>query len=202
MKNIKKIFTVLITTLILTLLITTMVMAGKVITVKVAKAQLRQSATTKAKVVYTVKKGTNFAVQKTVKGWYQVKYKNKTLWVSSGQVAVKKPVAKPVPNNGYKIPPKEELDISIGTPVNNPLNIELEMSVSLYKELAPQYEDVETVLLSKFDKKTVEEILNYIKTKKDQFDVLDEKYWKVNGKQIRVGSNYGNMWIPITVYSK
>jgi uncharacterized protein YgiM (DUF1202 family) len=202
MKNIRKIITFIITTFIITLIITTMAMAGTVITVKVAKAQLRQSATTKAKVIYNVGKGTNFAVLKTVKGWYQVKYKNKTLWVSSGQVAVKPAAPKPAPNNGYKVPPKEDTDLEIETPKNDPLKVELEVSVALYEDVEPQYKDLEQILLSKFDNKTVNEVISYMKHKTMDEQVLEEKNWHVNGKTINVGSEFGNVWIPLTVYGK
>lgn len=103
----------------------------------------------------------------------------------------------PAPNNqatrGYVIPVKTDLDIELAE------TIELSVLVKTWLPLESQYVDLTNLLTSKFDRKVVDELVAYVKTKTDWKQKLPLRQWRANGYILEVISNGGNDCIHIRV---
>jgi len=93
--------------------------------------------------------------------------------------------------NGYKVPlntdlyfpPAETVDISILILLNEPLD--------------EQYQDLHTILTSKFDNQVIDEVLNYVKQKKDRKQDLPLKKWSIDNYAIEVAGQDVNIQVLI-----
>ena len=91
--------------------------------------------------------------------------------------------------NGYLIPKNTQLAIN----AQKDGNTELFVSISLFKSLEPQYKDLESILVSKFDKGKVKEVMDYIKIKKDRETKLNPKNFYIKEYEIYIGSGDGTV---------
>jgi len=95
--------------------------------------------------------------------------------------------------NGYRVPLETDLYIPEST------TVDMSLLVLLYKPLDKQYQDLNTMLNSKFDSETVDEIIEYVKQKKDWKQGLQRKKWTTNGYTIDVVSGAGDDGIQVLV---
>lgn len=102
-------------------------------------------------------------------------------------------------SNGYTIPVQTGLKVEPGE-ANDPNKVDIAIGIVMTNTISQQYEDAHNILQSKFGMDIANQIINYAKTKKDPYDDLKIKDWRVNGQLIRVGSNAGDPSVAITVW--
>ncbi|KNZ68172.1 copper amine oxidase domain-containing protein [Thermincola ferriacetica] len=103
-------------------------------------------------------------------------------------------------NNGYTIPEGTDVIVEIDPPDNNPNKVDINLTVTLGKELEPQFNDVYKILASKFGPGPAKEVTEYIRQKKDEWSEVPAKWWIFNDQKVYVASNSGDFVIQITVW--
>lgn len=92
---------------------------------------------------------------------------------------------------GYKVPVKTDLHFPPSE------TVDMTVLVLLYKPLDGQYQDLRTILTSKFDNQVVEEVLAYVMQKKDRKQDLPLKKWSVDNYTIEVVGQDVNIQVLI-----
>jgi hypothetical protein len=87
-------------------------------------------------------------------------------------------------------------------PVNDPQKVDFMFLIELYKPIEPQYIDVENLLTARFgkDNATVNEIMEYIKSKDTRKKDLPDRKWIINNQTVLVGSDPNSWTFPIMVW--
>lgn len=99
--------------------------------------------------------------------------------------------------NGYRVPIVTELKVD---PCEEILyGVEIDVLIRIYKPLDGQYQDLRTMLTSKFDGQVIDQVISYVKQKNERDQELALKKWSVNGYSIEVASNAGNFGIQVLV---
>lgn len=108
------------------------------------------------------------------------------------------------PNVDLKtVPLTSKIGIDIYKQGENLYNTDFGITVRMWEPLDPQHKDIENILKARFGSaKEVDEIMNYIKTKKVRDDELKDKWWTVNGQRVHVGSYSNSQNISITCWYK
>lgn len=101
--------------------------------------------------------------------------------------------------NGYRIPKQTKLKINT-PPQGNSNRLDIGILVAIYLPLEPQYQDVYNIISSKFGDRTAQEVVDYIKLKKDRSYDLPNKWLIVNNQKIYVGSKQGYLDISVQVW--
>ncbi len=84
---------------------------------------------------------------------------------------------------------------------SNELNrVALDISVNIFRPLEKQYEQLESILLQKFSKSTVDTIMNLVKKKKERFDLFSSERLVLENTVIRI--NYPDYGVVILIYEK
>lgn len=97
---------------------------------------------------------------------------------------------------GYTVP--NNITISVNGPDTN-TNTDLDITVFIDRPTEPQYSQVRTILISKFDANVVNEVIDHAKQKTKRFQDIESKSFYNKGKEIYVNS--GGMTVNIIVYN-
>jgi len=87
-------------------------------------------------------------------------------------------------------------------PVNDPQKVDFMFLMELYKPIEPQYVDAKNLLTARFgkDNATVNEIMEYIKSKDTRKKDLPDRKWIINNQTVLVGSDPNSWTFPIMVW--
>lgn len=103
-------------------------------------------------------------------------------------------------DNGYTLPENPSVVIEMPIPSENPNKVDIVLTVKLGKELEPQFNDVYSILESKFGAEPAKEITDYIRQKKDRWSEVPSKLWTYNNQRIEAGSNSGDYVVNVFVW--
>lgn len=95
--------------------------------------------------------------------------------------------------NGYRVP----VDTDLHFPPSE--SVDMCVLVRLYKPLDKQYQDLNTIMSSKFDSKIVNEVITYVKQKQTRNQGLSSKKLVVNGFTIEAVSDAGDNVINVII---
>lgn len=110
-------------------------------------------------------------------------------------------------SNGYNIPKTTELKVDPCKEILYGVEIDVLVIVTkpykfngtLEEYLGNQYQDLTTILSSKFDSKSVDEVIAYVKQKQNWKEHLPLQKWAINGYSIEVASDSGDDGIQVLV---
>ncbi len=106
--------------------------------------------------------------------------------------------------NGFIVPKQGYTDLSLSWDTierSNELNrVALDISVNIFRPLEKQYEQLESILLQKFSKSTVDKIMNLVKKKKERMDVFISERLILENRLIYI--DYPQSSVNILIYEE
>lgn len=101
---------------------------------------------------------------------------------------------------GYTIPVKTDLRVEIEKPEYNPTKTDISILIYMTTTMEEQLDDAYKIIESKFGPQVAGEIISYLRQKKDSFDNIPIRYWKINNQEMRAGSPAGDITMFIQVW--
>jgi hypothetical protein len=107
--------------------------------------------------------------------------------------------------NGFIVPKKEYTDLLLEwddaeSETNKEYRVALNVAVNIYRPLEKQYEQLESILLQKFSKSTVDTIMNLVKKKKERMDVFASERLILENRLIYI--DYPQPSVNILIYEE
>jgi len=106
--------------------------------------------------------------------------------------------------NGFIVPKKEytDLDLAWSTLEESKKlhRVEFKAAVTIFRPLEKQYEQLESILLQKFSKSTVDTIMNLVKKKKERMDVFASERLILENRLIYI--DYPQSSVNILIYEE
>lgn len=103
-------------------------------------------------------------------------------------------------DNGYTLPENPTVVIEMPIPSENPNKVDISLIVKLGTDLEPQFNDVYSILESKFGPGAAKEITDYIRQKNDRWAEVPSKWWTFNNQLIHASSASGSHVVNVIVW--